>query len=255
MAFLVESLFARATAGAARAALRPPRRVRCRTRTGGKPALKLIFDLMPVIVFFGAFRLAKAAPETAAALLAAVLGPLGLSAGISGGDAGSTAPDLPAVLAATACAIVATLIQVGWLLTRRLPIKPAVWISAVLIVVFGGLTIWLHNEWFIKWKPTLLYWAFSAILGGGQWLWRRNLLGALLSSELDLPTPVWDRLLVAWTAFFAALGAANLAVAYSVSTEVWVNFKTFGLLGLTLAFSIGTGVYISRFWKEQAPDA
>jgi intracellular septation protein len=204
--------------------------------------LKLLLDLMPVIVFFTVFRIAKASPQTAQTLAAVVLG--------SVPAAGQAVSDIVPVILATACAILATLIQVGWLLIRRATVSASVWLSAALIVVFGGLTVWLHNEWFIKWKPTLLYWAFAAVLAGGRWVWKRNLLGVLFSSELQLPQMAWDRLLIAWTAFFALLGGLNLLVAYNYSTETWVNFKTFGLLGLTFAYSISTGLYVARHLKS-----
>ncbi len=203
--------------------------------------MKLLLDLLPVVVFFTVFRIAKASPQAAHAWATAILGSVPAATEAAG--------DIVPVMLATACAIAATLIQVGWLLARRAAISASVWLSAVLIVVFGGLTVWLQNEWFIKWKPTLLYWAFAAVLGAGRWIWKRNLLGALFSSELQLPQDAWDRLLVAWAAFFAALGCLNLVVAYRFSTETWVNFKTFGLLGLTLAYSISTGIYVARHLK------
>ncbi|MBV8210321.1 MAG: septation protein A [Burkholderiaceae bacterium] len=206
--------------------------------------MKIILDLLPVVVFFAVFRLAKAAPQAAHAWAVALLGAPAAAAG--------AATDIVPVILATACAIVATVIQVSWLLLRRATITASVWLSAVLIIVFGGLTVWLRNEWFIKWKPTLLYWAFAAVLAGGQWIWRRNLLGALFSSELRLPKQAWDRMLIAWAAFFLVLGCLNLLVAYEFSTDTWVNFKTFGLLGLTFIYSILTGVYVARHLSASA---
>jgi intracellular septation protein len=208
--------------------------------------VKLLLDLLPVVAFFVAFKLGRSFPDAVMAAATALLGPANVSALATG--------DLLPVVLATAVAIIATVVQVAVLLARRHPIKPMVWISAVLIIVFGGLTIWLHNEWFIKWKPTLLYWAFGTILAGGKLLRGRNLLGALLGDEIALPGAIWDRLLVAWTIFFFVLGALNLAVAYSFSTDSWVNFKTFGLLGLTLAFSLATATVMARH-VQQAPDA
>ncbi len=137
--------------------------------------VKLLFDLFPVAAFFIAYRIGKSFPEESAAFVAAAFGPVAASA---------TFPDLVAVIVATTIAIVATLLQVGWLLARRQPVKPMLWLSAILIVAFGGMTIWLQNELFIKWKPSLLYWSFAAILVGGRVLFRRNLLSALLGSEL-----------------------------------------------------------------------
>ena len=201
--------------------------------------MKLLLDLLPVIVFFGAFRAARAWPDSTLALVTGLLG------GISGTL--DEQHEIAAVIVATVSAIVVTIGQISFLLARRLPIKPAVWISAVLIVIFGGLTIWLHNAWFMKWKPSILYWIFALVLLGGRWIWKRNLLGALLADDLNLPPAIWDRLMYAWAVFFLLLGTANIVVAYSWSTDVWVNFKTFGLLGLTLVFSIGSGLYMSRY--------
>jgi intracellular septation protein len=204
--------------------------------------LKILLDLLPVVVFFAVFRIARASPHMAQAWATALLGTMPA--------AGEAVSDVVPVILASACAIVATVIQVGWLLIRRATVSASVWLSAVLIVVFGGLTVWVQNEWFIKWKPTLLYWAFAAVLAGGRWIWKRNLLGVLFSSELQLPPVAWDRLLIAWAAFFLVLGCLNLVVAYQFSTGAWVNFKTFGLLGLTIVYSISTGVYVARHLKE-----
>ncbi|HUD26690.1 MAG TPA: septation protein A [Burkholderiaceae bacterium] len=206
--------------------------------------MKILLDLLPVVVFFTVFRIARASPHAAQAWATAILGSMPA--------AGEAVSDIVPVILATACAIVATVIQVGWLLIRRAKVSVSVWLSLVLIMVFGGLTVWLHNEWFIKWKPTLLYWAFAAVLAGGQWIWKRNLLGVLFSRELQLPQVTWDRLLVAWAAFFLVLGGLNLFVAYQFSTAAWVDFKTFGLLGLTLAYSVSTAVYVARHLKESS---
>jgi intracellular septation protein len=204
--------------------------------------LKILLDLLPVVVFFAAFWIANKAPHQLVQTWAAML-PGSMTA------TGGAVSDVVPVLLATACAMVATVIQVSWMLLRRTTVSVSVWLSAALVVVLGGLTVWLHNEWFIKWKPTLLYWAFAAVLACGQWIWKRNLLGSLFSSELQLPQAAWDRLLVAWAAFFLVLGCLNLVVAYQFSTAAWVNFKTFGLLGLTFAYSISTGIYVARHMK------
>ena len=206
--------------------------------------MKLLLDLLPIIIFFGAVRVAKYWPDATVGLVAGWLGALGGTA--------EEQLDLSALIVASLCGIVASIVQIAFLLSRRMPVKPPVWISAGLIVVFGGLTVWLHNAWFIKWKPSILYWVFALMLLGGRWIWKRNLLGALLSEELQLPPAVWDRLMYAWAVFFVVLGGANILVAYNLSTDTWVNFKTFGLMGLTLVFSLSTGVYIARY-LEPAP--
>lgn len=207
-------------------------------------SVKIILDLLPVIVFFGAYWVAKHSPQLTQAWVTPLIGPVSVTA------AGA---DLGAMVFATLCCMAATLVQIGWLLARRARVPPAVWISAGLVLVMGGLTVWFKNDGFIKWKPTLLYWAFAATLAAGQWILRKNLLGALFSNELELPPAVWDRLSVAWMIFFASLGALNLVVAYHFSNDLWVTFKAFGTLGLTLAFSVCTAFYVVRYVK--APDA
>ena len=177
---------------------------------------KLLFDLFPIILFFVAFKLAD-------------------------------------IYVATGVAIVASIAQIAWLKLRGQRVEVMQWISLAIIVVFGGLTLLLHDEAFIKWKPTILYWAFASILIGGR-LAGRNLLRSVMGAQLNLPTPVWDRLGWLWTGFFAAMGATNLAVAYGFDTETWVNFKLFGTLVLTVIFVIGQGVYLSRHIKEGGGD-
>jgi len=128
------------------------------------------------------------------------------------------------------------------------------WISLGLVVVLGGLTVWLHSETFIKWKPTGLYWAMGLSLLVSQYLFGRNLLKTLLGEQLQLPEGVWYRLSLAWVAFFAAMGLINLWVAYSFSTDTWVNFKLFGGIGLMLLFTLAQGLYISRHLPEEAAE-
>lgn len=208
--------------------------------------MKLLFDLFPVILFFVAYKLGGAYPHEAGQIASTWLG--GLIA--SGKVAEAQAP----ILLATAVAIVASLAQVGWLLARGRRVEPMLWVSLGVIVVFGGATIWLNDETFIKWKPSILYLLFAGALVCGQLFLRRNFVRTLLGKQIDLPEPVWDRLLWVWSGFFALLAAANLVVAYSFSTDAWVNFKLFGLMGLTMAFVVAIGFWLSRHIKE-APDA
>jgi intracellular septation protein len=209
--------------------------------------MKLLFDLFPVILFFVAFKVAGMYPGDAAVFADATLGAL-----VAGGR---VPPAQAPILLATAAAILASFAQIGWLSARGRKIEPMLWISVAVIAIFGGATIWLHDETFIKWKPSVLYWLFAGALLAGRYLWRRNLVKTLLAAQIDVPDPVWERLLSAWVAFFAAMGVVNLAVAYSVSTEAWVNFKLFGLFGLTLAFMLVIGIYLSRHIKEEVRDA
>jgi intracellular septation protein len=208
--------------------------------------MKLLFDLFPVILFFVAYKLGTSFPHEAGALAASWLGPLVASGRISDEQA--------PILIATAVAIVASLAQVGWLLARRKKVEPMLWLSVGVIIVFGGATIWLNDETFIKWKPSILYLLFAGSLAAGQLVWKRNFVRTLLGEQIDLREPIWDRLLWIWCGFFGVLAAANLVVAYSFSTDTWVNFKLFGLMGLTLAFVVGIGLWLAQHVKE-APDA
>jgi intracellular septation protein len=200
--------------------------------------MHLLIDLIPVFAFFGIFRFARAYPDLATGLLTPLIGPIHAPPAL--------AHELPAILLATLATLLATVIQIGGLLLARRHVRPTVWVGAAIIVVFGGLTVWLQDETFIKWKPTILYWTFAGALGGGRLLFGRNLLGLMLGDDLQLPTLAWDRLLLAWTTFFLAMGAANLFVAFTMSTDAWVDFKTFGATGLTFVFSIVTALVLMR---------
>jgi intracellular septation protein len=206
--------------------------------------MKLLFDLFPVILFFVAYKLGGSYPHEAGQLASSWLGGLVASGRISEAQA--------PILLATAVAIIASLAQVGWLLARRRRVEPMLWVSLGVIVVFGGATIWLNDETFIKWKPSILYLLFAGSLVAGRLFWRRNFVRTLLGRQIELPDPVWEKLLWVWSGFFALLAAANLFVAYSFSTDTWVNFKLFGLMGLTLAFVVGVGVWLSQHIKEAA---
>ena len=203
---------------------------------------KFLFDLFPVLLFFAAFKLAGMFPDASLALAQSALGPLMID--------GRVPVDQAPILLATAVAIVASLLQVGWLLLRGRKVDAMLWVSLGVIVFFGGATIWLHDEAFIKWKPTILYWLFGGILLGGRLGWNRNFVRSVLGAQITVPEPVWEKLLWMWIVFFAAVGTVNIAVAYSVPTATWVNFKLFGLMGLTFAFTIGMGFWLARHMPD-----
>ena len=141
--------------------------------------------------------------------------------------------------------------QIGWLLARRKKVDTMLWVSLGARHVLGGLTVWFHNETFIKWKPTVLYWVMGCALWLSQAVWRKNLLQLLLGEQLQLPPAVWRTLNLTWIAFFTVLGLLNLYVAYSYSTATWVNFKVFGTTGLMLLFTLVQGLYLSRHMKPE----
>jgi intracellular septation protein len=156
----------------------------------------------------------------------------------------------PVVLFFVAFKIAATFAQVAWLKLKKRKIEPMLWASLAIIVVFGGATLFLQDETFIKWKPTVLYWLFAAVLGGAA-LARRNLIRTMLSQHMQLPDPVWSRLNLAWAGFFALMGVLNLYVAYNYSTDLWVNFKLFGGMGLMLLFVLAQALVLGKYAAEE----
>ena len=154
-------------------------------------------------------------------------------------------------LLATAVAILATLGQVGWLLARKRKVDRMLWISLAIIVVMGGATIALRDPTFIKWKPTVLYWAFAAVLLGAEWLFQRNLIRSMMAQQITLPDAVWTRLNLSWGAFFLLMGALNLYVAYHFSESDWVNFKLFGGTGPMLLFVLAQGFVLARYAQDE----
>ena len=208
--------------------------------------MKLLFDMFPVVLFFLAYTAGKQAPEGTAALIAGLLGAAG-----AGADA--VPVQQAPILLATAVAILATAAQVGWLLARGRKVDKMLWISLAIIVVMGGATLWLRDATFIKWKPTVLYWAFAAVLLGAEFLFARNLIRTMMEKQLALPDAVWSRLNLSWAAFFVSMGAINLFVAYRFSESTWVNFKLFGGIGLMVLFVLIQGMYLSRYVQADEP--
>lgn len=209
--------------------------------------MKLLFDFLPIILFFGMFKYAEGQPDWASAFATEHFGAL-----VSGGVVG---PAEAPVLLATLVVIVATLLQVAWLLARRQKIDTMLWVSLGLVVVLGGMTVWFHSETFIKWKPSVLYWVMGAGLWVSSVVFGRNLLQTLMGGQLELPGPVWQRLNLAWIVFFLTMGVLNLWVAYSFTTATWVNFKLFGGIGLMLVFTLAQGLYLSRHLpQDEAAD-
>ncbi|MFM8770364.1 MAG: septation protein A [Rubrivivax sp.] len=200
--------------------------------------MKLLFDFLPVILFFGTFKYAEGHKAWAADFATRHLGLL-----VSGGQVG---PAEAPVLLATVVVIAATLAQVAWLKLRGRKVDTMLWVSLTLVVVLGGLTVWFHSETFIKWKPSVLYWAMGLSLWLSPLLFKRNLLKTLLGDQLQLPPKVWHRLNFVWVAFFAAMGFLNIWVAYHFETATWVHFKLFGGIGLMLVFMVAQGLWISR---------
>lgn len=204
--------------------------------------MKFIFDLFPVILFFAMFKWGESNPEAAQALAQQYMSSL-----VSGGAV--TSAQSPIMLA-TAIAILATFGQIAYLKIRGRKVDTMLWISLAIITLFGGATIYFHNETFIKWKPTVLYWCFGAALLVSQVLIGKNLIRLMMEKQIALPDAVWQRLSLSWAGFFAAMGVINLYVAYNFPTAFWVNFKLFGFMGLMLAFVVGQSLFLSKYVKD-----
>ena len=147
---------------------------------------------------------------------------------------------------ATAIFMAATIIAlvVSYVLTRHLPLMPLV--SGVVVLVFGGLTLWLQNETFIKVKPTIIYALFGGILLGGC-LFRKSLIGYVFDSVFTLTKEGWRKLTIRWGVFFLVMAVLNEVVWRSVSTDIWVSFKVFGFLPLTFLFAIAQVPLVQRY--------
>lgn len=178
--------------------------------------MKLLYDFFPILLFFIAYK-------------------------------------LYGIYAATVVAIVASFIQVGgyWLKHRRFENMHLVTLG--LIVVLGGATLWLQDERFIKWKPTLVNWLFGLVFLGSQFIGKKPLVERMMRNAVQLPVEIWGRLNAIWVVFFILMGVANLYVVYNFDTDTWVNFKLFGMMGLTFTFVIGQAFYLARHMQPE-PD-
>lgn len=179
--------------------------------------MKFLFDLFPIILFFIAFKF---------------------------GD----------IYTATIVAMVATIGQILWVYYRHRKIDAMQWVSLVMILVFGSLTIFLHDKTFIQLKPTALYWLFAAVLFISSEFFQKNWIQVLMGKQISIKEnnahSVWHTLNRAWALFFFLMGALNLYVAFEYSEEAWVNFKLFGSTGLLIIFVIIQGIWLSRHMEH-----
>lgn len=157
------------------------------------------------------------------------------------------------IVTATAVAVVIGIAQAGYTFYAYRKLQAMQWISLILIVVFGGATILLKDRTFFMLKTTVLTWLAAVVMLGSQ-LAGKNGLKLLLGNELKLPETVWNKLCYAWIVFFAILGLINLVVAYPFSAEreaLWVDFKLYGYIPLTVVFSIAQGFYLYRHLPKE----
>jgi intracellular septation protein len=208
--------------------------------------MKFLFDFFPLILFFVVYKIANGNEAAALSIAQQYLG--GLVAG--GTILASQAP----TMLATVVAIIATVLQVGYLLVRRRKVDGMLWISLFVIVVFGGATIYLHDETFIKWKPTILYWIFAAALLVSQLFFGKNLMRKAMEEALPLPEAVWPRVGYTWVVFLFLLGALNLLMAFVVFRDnmpAWVNFKVFGMTAIFFVFTVAQSMLLMKYIPQE----
>ena len=209
--------------------------------------MKFLFDLFPLIAFFAAFKLGGMY-ETATHDFVQHY----LSGFVSGGLI--KADQAPWILA-TLVGIVATACQVSYLLLRGRKVDGMLWLSLFIFVVFGGASIYLHDDFFLKWKPTLIYWLSGLALLIAHVGFKKNLIRKTMEAQVQLPEAVWNQLLAAWIIFFGAIGALNLFVAfvlYKGDMAAWVSFKAFGATGIFFAFIVAQTLFLAKHIKEDA---
>jgi len=180
--------------------------------------MKILLDFLPVIVFFAVYKFTND------------------------------------ILLATAVLIPATLLQMLYSWKVQGKIEKMQLVTLVLVVLLGGATLAFQDKAFIQWKPTIVNWLFAVGFLATQFIGDKTVVERLMGSSMELPKAVWSRLNLAWVVFFVAVGIVNLYVAYNFSEEIWVDFKLFGMLGLTILFIILQGLYIAKHAKEpEAP--
>jgi intracellular septation protein len=208
--------------------------------------MKILFDFLPIALFFGMFKYAEGNRDWAAGTATDWLGFM-----VAGGVVG---PAEAPVLLATVVVIVATMLQILWLKIAGKKIDTMLWVSLGLVTLLGGATIYFHSESFIKWKPTVLYWVMGSGLLIGQLIFKKNGVKTLMGAQMSLPEAIWQRVNLSWVGFFALMGCLNLWVAFNFSTSAWVNFKLFGGIGLMFAFVAVQAVYLNKYIKpDSAP--
>ena len=191
--------------------------------------MKMLFDYFPIIVFFAVFKLLT-------------------------GD-GSSEEIKEAMIMATKAGIAASFLQVAlyWLKTRKF--EKMHLISLALIAVFGSITIALDDPLYIKWKTTILEWVFALVFLGSEYIGKKNLVRRMMDKVMIAPDAIWKKLNIAWAGFFTLMGFVNLYVIYNFSDEFWVNFKLFGMLGMTLVFVIAQGLFMAKYVIQEDDDS
>lgn len=179
--------------------------------------MKFLFDFFPILLFFIAYKVFD-------------------------------------IYTATAVAIAASFIQVGWFWIKHRRVEKMMIITLLMVTVLGGATLILQDETFIKWKPSVVNWLFGVAFLGSQFIGKKPIIQRMMEASVELPQKIWGRLNIAWSLFFISMGFLNLYIAYHFDTDTWVNFKMFGMIGLTFVFIIGQGFFLGRYMDEPAKE-
>jgi intracellular septation protein len=199
--------------------------------------MKLLIDFLPIVIFFIVYKFAPESIDAISPLLNA--------------DQLQQLTDMPAIVLATAVLIPATMLQILYTKVSTGKVETMHLVTLALVVTMGGATVILQDKTFIQWKPTVVNWLFAAAFFGSRFIGDKTILERMMGQNLTLPANAWNNLNYAWVAFFTFSGIANLYVAYNFSEDIWVNFKLFGLLGLTILFIIAQSFYLYRFMNPE----
>lgn len=203
--------------------------------------MKQLFDFFPILLFFIVYKFYLDLPDDLILFINQMFPFMGMEPGES----------KHAIYLATLTAILATIVQVAITAMISKKVEKMHVITLVLLLVFGGATLLLKDPVFIKWKPTAINWLFALVFLGSQYIGEKPLVQRMMGHALDIAdNNVWVRLNFAWIGFFIFSGIANLVVAFNFSEDIWVDFKLFGLMGLTLLFVIGQAFYLARYIPE-----
>lgn len=200
--------------------------------------MKFLFDFFPILLFFVVYKFYTDIPPGTIETLNSWLPFMHLQAGESS----------HAIYLATLVAILATVVQVAYSTLVMKKVEKMHWITLALLVFFGGATLLLQDPVFIKWKPTVINWLFALVFIGSLFIGDKPLVQRMMSQALEIPErAIWVKLNWAWVGFFVFSGVLNLVVAFNFSEDTWVNFKLFGLMGLTVVFMIAQFAFLSRY--------
>ena len=191
--------------------------------------MKQFIDFIPLLLFFIVYKIEPRIVEIA-----------GHSLSVGG------------IYSATAMLIISSLVVYGILFIKQRKLEKSQWLTLSACLVFGSLTLAFHSETFLKWKAPVVNWLFALAFAGSHFIGDKLLIKRIMGHALTLPDAVWTRLNLAWIVFFLFCGAANLFVAFTYQS-IWVDFKVFGSLGMTVLFLIAQGVYLSRHLHDTEP--